>query len=255
MKMLFDIYTDKGSILSDSGHETTMPPTNLLDQVPNHWASTSSVGPHYVAGTATIGDGLQAPIDTFAFNVRSAQSGIIATLRLYDTIDASTPTRIYSKILDGTDGWKFFNITEISLVAKWELSFSNTVFGTFRVILSRVIGGLAWIPNIGASGDIGIDRAAYAKSIRKRNGGVFIPPSVNYNTQALTYKELDEQSTFSLLDALANYGSGGNVFVFGLDGTTALTITKLYGRIKEWSKPTLSISGNYSLSITIEESK
>ena len=54
MKMLFDIYTDKGSILSDSGHETTMPPTNLLDQVPNHWASTSSVGPHYVAGTATL---------------------------------------------------------------------------------------------------------------------------------------------------------------------------------------------------------
>lgn len=253
MKILFDIYTDRGAILSDSGHKPTMPPGNLLDQVPNHWSSTTGVGPHYVVGTATIGEGLQAPIDTFAFNVRSAQSGITATLRLYDTIDASTPTSTYSILLDGTVGWKFFNITEISLVAKWELRFSNTV--PFSVILSRVIGGLAWIPNIGASGDIGIDRTAYAKSIRKRNGGVFIPPSVNYNTQALTYKELDEQSTFSLLDALASYGSGGNVFVFGLEGTTALTITKLYGRIKEWSKPTLSISGNYSLSITIEESK
>lgn len=255
MKILFDIYSDMGSIISDSGSEVTMPPSNLLDGVPSYWSSLDSVGPHTISGTITIGEDYPAPIDTFAINIGSAPSGIIATLRVFDTLVATTPIATHSIILSGTPGWKFFNITSTYVIQKWELAFTNTVFAPFRVVASRVLAGLSWLPNMGVSSDISIDKLPYSKPVRFRNGGVYVPPSISYTTHLLNYQELDHQTTFSLQDSLANYGSGATIFVFGLEGTTALTFTTLYGRIKEWGKPKLSVSGKYSLSITIEETK
>lgn len=251
MKLLFDIYSDNGSITYDSGSLPTMLPENLLDSVPTYWGSNLSPGPHKISSSITIGDGYPAPIDTFAINIGSARAGSIARLRLFDSLD--TELVVEERTLSGLPGWLVIELAEVIVATKWELEFTNPSATNFQVVASRVLAGLSWIPNIGITVDLSVAKQPYSKPVRFRNGGVYVPPSYEFRSITLSYEELDKVSTFALQDALGNYGSGTSILAFGLVGTTALTFTSIYGRIREWGKPKLSISGNYSIGVTIEE--
>jgi hypothetical protein len=147
----------------------------------------------------------------------------------------------------------FYSMGDHLTVGKyWKLK-AITPFSSI-IKISRVMVGQAWLPNIGVSGDVSLNKNPYIKGERQRNGGVYIPPSINYKTNTISYRELNKDSLFTLQDALSRYGTGTTIFIEGLIGTSAFTFTSIYGRLIKWTEPEKSISGNYAINLTIEES-
>lgn len=254
MKTFLDIYSDYGSIVSKSSELSTgnMHAKNVLSQVPRVWKTTSDTV-HTIIGTLAFSDSNSfiVPIDSYYIAMEYVPEGSTFTLEILTDL-FSPPTHTYTFVNDYNSGPIFGLGGVFSVGFFWKLTI-HTIVPSY-INISRIMIGQAWVPNLTVCGDITLNKQGFLKPERKRNGGVYLPPSTNYITSTLTYKELDKTSLFSLQDALCRYGTGTTVFVEGLVNTSAEKSTSMYGRLIKWTEPQKSVSGNYSISITIEES-
>lgn len=254
MKTLLDVYSDYGTIISYSSQNIVgnMQAKNVLSQVPVVW-STINAPTHNIVGSLAFIDSntYVCPIDSYYINVEYAPIGTVFTLHIYTDL-MSVPTQTYS-IINTTTSEVLYLVGDVSITTGffWKLIITPPYSSSIKI--ARIMVGQAWIPNLTVSGDITIAKNPFIKSERQRNGGVYIPPSINFRTNTLQYKELDKEMLFSLMDALSRYGSGSAIFIEGLVSTSAFTFTSLYGRLIKWTEPVKSFSGKYSITLTIEE--
>lgn len=252
MRTLIDVYSDYGVVGTASSSIDTfgMGKANIIQQIPSNWG-TSAGTTHSIEGSLAFRESTEflCPIDSFIVLPTDVPTGSIYTLEIFNGV---TLAYTYSE----TTTYPNQKIEHIGFTLvvgnKWKLTIVTPISTSIRV--SRVLVGKLWEPNLTVVGDITIAKTGFYPGQRLRNGGTFIAPSKNLRTLSVNYQELTEEAMFSLQDALSSYGSGASIFVEGLVNTTAFTMTSIYGRLKEWGKPTRSVSGRYSISLVIEES-
>jgi hypothetical protein len=254
MKTLLDVYSDYGSIISYSSQNLVgnMPAKNILSQVPMIW-STVNASTHTIVGSLAFidDDTYVCPIDSYYFDVEYAPIGTTFTLEIYTNL-IDPPNFTYTTTNAAEKEILYLvGSNDLTTGFFWKLIVTPPYSSILK--LSRVMVGQAWLPNLNPVGDITVAKNTFLKSDRQRNGGAFLPPSVNYRTNTIQYKELDKDIIFSLLDALSRYGSGTTIFVEGLTSTSSFTFTSIYGRLIKWTDPIKSLSGKYSITLTIEE--
>lgn len=253
MKLLIDIYSDYGNVLSASSELVSngLGASNVLDQVPTCWGTTASTT-HTIRGSLAFIDSSDytCPVDSFVVVPKKLPIGTTVTLNLYTSYPAP-PVFSTSVVTTVEDEQVRVLGFDIQLATQWELVFS--VPSTTNIVISRVLVGQEWVPTYGVTGTVEISKSGYLKGDRYRNGGVFIAPSTNYTTQKLEFSELNRETCYSLLDALSRYGSGATVLVYDLAGDSSLTVSYIYGRVREWGIPKKSVSQAYSISLNIEE--
>ncbi len=254
MKTLLDVHSDYGSIISYSSQNASgnMYAKNVLSQVPLLWATVNASSHTIVGSLAFIDDTTYVcPVDSYYFDIEYAPVGTIFSLDIYTNL-SNPPTFNYT--ITNTKIKEILYLVggdNLTTGFFWKLTITPPYSSIIK--LSRVMIGQAWLPNLTPSGDITIAKNTFLKGERQRNGGVFLPHSINYKTNTVQYKELHKDVLFSLLDALNRYGSGTTIFVQGLLSTSAFTFTSIYGRLIKWTDPIKSVSGNYSITLTIEE--
>lgn len=242
MNILLDVYSDYGSIVSASSTSGNMVAKNVLSQVPLIWKTVSGTS-HTIAGSLAFVDDYTyvCPVDSYYIDIEYAPIGTQFTLGIHTDLGAA-PTHTYTVVNTKISEVLYLVAGDYVTGFFWKLTITPP--SASMVKISRVMVGQAWLPNLGPSGDITIAKNAFIKNERQRNGGTFISPSVNFRTVTLQYRELEKTVIFSLLDALSRYGSGTTIFVEG---------SNVYGRLIRWSEPTKSVSGNYTITLTIEE--
>ena len=251
MKTLLDVYSDYGSIISFSSEAGNMLAKNVISQVPLIWKTNAATSHNIVGSLAFIDDSTYVcPVDSFYIQVEYAPIGTLFTLEIYsDLLDPPS----YSYSATNTTETEVLTLIADYLTIGYFWKLVITPPSSSYIKIGRVMVGQAWQPNIGPSGDVTVSKNPFIKSERQRNGGVHIPPSINYKTNTVTYMELDKESLFALLDALSRYGSGATIYVEGLLSTSSFTFTSIYGRLIKWTEPQKSLSGNYSITLTVEE--
>ena len=253
MKLLIDIYSDYGSIIAASSEleVSGLSANNVLDQVPTAWGTSVSTT-HTIRGSLGFVDSMDytCPVDSFVIVPIKLPVGTSVTLNLYSTYPSSP---VFTYNLTTTVENEEIKVLgfDIQLATQWELVF--TLPSPTYIVISRVLIAQGWVPTYGVTGVVDISKVGYFKGERYRNGGTFIAPSANYTTQKLEFSELTRETAYSLLDALSRYGSGATIVVNDLAGDSSLTVSSIYGRVKEWGIPKKSISQAYSLSLNIEE--
>lgn len=247
MNILLNNYTDLGEITYSSVLIPSSAAKAPLESAPTYWVTTTTAYSKVITGTCTIGEDMDAPIDSFMIKLLNPPVGTVK-LTLY-----GPSSILHTDTIDMADGWNIFTLPELPVVSvSWGLEFISLA-GPFYIAMSRVLGGTQWRPNRGATSNMGIALLASANTERYRSGGSYKQPVKKYKELSLSYEELDHSSLFALQDLIANSGSNNTVFAYGLTGTTAEELTKVYGRIKELSKPVKGVSGNYSINVIIEE--
>lgn len=254
MKTFLDVYSDYGSIISYSSQNLlgNMPAKNVLSQVPMSW-STVSASTHTIVGSLSFidDDSYICPIDSYYIDIEYAPIGSTFRLELLTTL-IGPPNYVFTNYnTKEKDILYLIGNTGLSVGGFWKLTVTPPYPSVIK--LNRVMVGQAWLPNLTVAGDITIAKNSIIKTDRQRNGGIFLPTSINYRTNTVQYKELDKDTSFALLDALSRYGSGTTIFIEGLINTSAFTFTSIYGRLIKWTDPIKSVSGNYSITLTIEE--
>lgn len=253
MKTFLDVYSDYGNIVAVSSEVAAgnMKAKNVLSQVPQLWKTTSN-NVHTITGKLEFIDSADfvCPVDSYYVYVDYAPIGSIFKLEILpDLMQPASATYFFNNTLQEQ---ALYSIgSTLTVGAYWKLTVTCPYASILKI--SRVMVGQAWLPGISVSGDITVAKNTFIKGERQRNGGMYIPPSINYRTNTVLYSELDKDDLFSLQDALSRYGTGATIFVEGLTSTSAFTFTSIYGRLIKWTQPEKSISGNYSISITVEE--
>lgn len=253
MKTFLDVYSDYGNIYSVSSEIASgnMKAKNVLSQVPQIWKTLPAITHNIIGTLAFIDDNTYVcPVDSFYIQVDYAPIGSQFILEIYSDL-LSPASYTYTATNTKTKETLYLIGGYLTIGHYWKLRVIPP--NSSHIKISRVMVGQAWLPTIGPSGDITVFKNTFLKPDRQRNGGVYLPPSVNYRTNTLLYQELDKDDLFYLQDALSRYGTGATIFVEGLTSTSAFTFTSIYGRLIKWTEPEKSISGKYSITLTVEE--
>lgn len=251
MKTLIDIYSDFGAILSASSDNDSrgMGAANIIDQLPTIWGTNQNLS-HIITGSLKFIDDVDdflCPVDSFIIIPYKLPSGSVVTARIYnDEGQVSSNT-----IVTTTDNEviKFLDF-DVVLGRTWELVITLPYITDIKIL--RVMVGQLWKPNREVSGDLNIELTPFVQAQRQRNGGVFTGVYTSVKTITVSYLELEPKILFQLQDILSRYSSGASIYMDGLVNTGIYNQTSIFGRIREWSKPIKSVSGNFSINLTIE---
>ena len=255
LKIFADISNQFGQIvefsseLADQGFYASN--VNIPDRV--SWKTNSDTS-HYIIGTLVFGDddSFAAPVDSVVILDHNIPSTATITLDIYTDLE-SAPNSSY------TISWSEFLTIDLALTATlghyWKLTITDTV--AFELSISTILVGSSWAPSRGVDADSHeIGRNSLSKRLTLRNGSTFVQPTKSFRYHRITVKEMTDSDAFGFSDITFRYGKSTPIFVYLLNGTSLFTTSVYYGRLIEWSSlsPT-SVSGNYKVSFTIEESK
>lgn len=251
MKTLIDIYSDFGEILSASSDNESrgMGAANVIDQLPTIWGTDQNIS-HSITGSLKFIDDVDdflCPIDSFIIVPYKLPVNSTITIKIYNDDGEISSNTIVTSVEN--ENIKFLDF-DVVLGRTWELTIDLPYSTDIKIL--RVMVGQLWKPNREVSGDLNIELTPFVQAQRQRNGGVFTGVYTSIKTISVSYLELEPEILFQLQDMLSRYSSGASIYMDGLVNTGIYNQTSIFGRIREWGKPVKSISGNFSINLTIE---
>lgn len=257
MKILADIYSYYGGIVSFSSDLASQgfSASNLISQDPLPWKTASGTY-HYVTGSLSFKDDFSAsnvcPVNSLVILNHNIPAGSTIILSIYNNL-SDAPTAVYNLIAYSGD----MAFMELTISSGFYYKLEVTLAVAQSINITHMLIGNAWSPKRGVDANsYEICSVGGGKRFNLRNGGTFVQPSIKYRRQKITINELNKTDVFGFVDITSNYGKSSSIFVYLLEGTSLFTVSTFYGRMIEWSPATpSSVSANYKVSFTIEESK
>lgn len=256
IKILADIYSYYGSIVDFSSELASQGfyASNLIEQDPLPWKTTASTY-HYVTGSLDFKEtdsGYVCPINSLVILGHTIPVGSTLTLSIYSSL-YSAPTQVYT--LTSYAGDMSFMDLDITSGFYYKLEINLTSSQSIKI--THLLVGTCWSPTRGIDANsYEICAVGSGKRLNLRNGSTFVQPTVKYRRQKITINELNKTDAFGFVDITSNYGKSSSIFIYLLEGTSLFTVSTFYGRMIEWSPITpSSVSADYKVSFTIEESK
>lgn len=256
IKIFGDIYSYYGDIVAASSELSSQgfAARNLILQDPLPWYSVIDSS-HYISGSLSFkGDNQNSvcPLDSIAILGHNIPLDAVVTLGIYNSLDGPA---ILEYTLPITASNYFDLDLDISSGNYWKLSIILT--SPQIIYITHLLIGHSWRSTRGVDAtSYEITRNSSSKRHNLRNGSTFVQPTVSYKTQKITINELNSSDAFNLSDMFFTYGKSAPVLIQILENTNLTEVSSFYGKIVEWSplSPS-SVSGNYKVSLTIEEKK
>lgn len=256
IKVLAEIYSYYGGIVDFSSELASQGfyASNLTKQDPLPWKSLSNTY-HFITGRLDFKEnnsGYVCPVNALVILGHNIPAGALITLSIYNSL-ASSPTSVFNLVAYSGD----MAFMDLAITSGFYYKLEINLTAAQSIKITHLLIGSSWSPTRG------VDASSYelcsvspSKRLNLRNGSTFVPPTVKYRRQKITINELNKTDAFGFADITSNYGKSSSIFIYLLQDTSLFTVSTFYGRIVEWSPITpSSVSANYKVSFTIEESK